>query len=97
MTQPAAPVPGRHPAYGDLPAGVHGLALRFGHRSLGERHDSRTVLVVPIGIAGAVHGRGNPSGDTGGSHSGVPTLTEPRVGFTFSEIRDTGSRKAMRP
>jgi len=54
MTQPAAPVPGRHPAYGDLPAGVHGLAVRFGLRSLEERHDSRTVLGAHVLINSAI-------------------------------------------
>jgi hypothetical protein len=44
MTQPDAPVPGWHPVYGDLPAQVHGLAVRFGLRRLQRRHDSRAVL-----------------------------------------------------
>lgn len=44
MTQPDAPVPHQHPAYGDLPAQVHGLAVRFGLRRLQQHHDSRAVL-----------------------------------------------------
>src|SRR5215467_12535926 len=54
MTQPAAPVPGRHPAYGDLPAQVHGLAVRFGLRRLQQRHDSRAVLGTYVLINSAI-------------------------------------------
>src|SRR5215469_630591 len=44
MTQPDGPVPPRHPIYGDLPAQVHGLAVRFGLRRLEQHHDKRAVL-----------------------------------------------------
>jgi CBS domain-containing membrane protein len=54
MTQPAVPVPGRHAAYGDLPAGVHGLAVRFGLRRLEERHDSRAILGTYVLINSAI-------------------------------------------
>ena len=54
MTRPVAPTPGRHPTYGDLPAGVHGLAVRFGLRSLEGRHDSRAVLGTYVLINSAI-------------------------------------------
>ena len=54
MTQPDAPVPHRHPAYGDLPAQVHGLAVRFGLRRLQQHHDSRAVLGTYVLINSAI-------------------------------------------
>jgi CBS domain-containing membrane protein len=54
MTHDDAPPPGRHPAYGDLPAQVHGLAVRFGLRGLQQRHDSRAVLGSYVLINSAV-------------------------------------------
>ena len=54
MTQPDSPVPGRHPAYGDLPAQVHGLAARFGLRSLQRHHDRRAVLGTYVLINSAI-------------------------------------------
>lgn len=47
-------MPGRHPVYGDLPAQVHGLALRFGLRRLEQRHDSRLVLGMYVLINSAI-------------------------------------------
>jgi CBS-domain-containing membrane protein len=54
MTQPDAPVPVRHPVYGDLPMQVHGLAVRFGLRGLQQRHDSRAVLGTYVLINSAI-------------------------------------------
>jgi len=54
MRQPDAPVPSRHPTYGDLPAQVHGLAVRFGLRRLQQRHDSRAVLGTYVLINSAI-------------------------------------------
>jgi hypothetical protein len=54
MTQTDVPVPSRHPAYGDLPAQVHGLAVRFGLRSLQRRHDSRAVLGTYVLLNSAI-------------------------------------------
>src|SRR5215469_15030207 len=54
MTHDDAPLPGRHPAYGDLPAQVHGLAVRFGLRGLQQRHDSGAVLGSYVLINSAV-------------------------------------------
>jgi hypothetical protein len=54
MRQPDVPVPNRHPAYGDLPAQVHGLAVRFGLRRLQRRHDSRTVLGTYVLVNSAI-------------------------------------------
>ena len=54
MTRPAAPTPGRHPTYGDLPAGVRGLAVRFGLRTLEGRYDSRAVLGTYVLINSAI-------------------------------------------
>src|SRR5215467_3475995 len=54
MRQPDAPVPSRHPTYGDLPAQVHGLAVRFGLRRLQQRHGSRAVLGTYVLINSAI-------------------------------------------
>jgi CBS-domain-containing membrane protein len=54
MTQPDAPVPARHPIYGDLPLQVHGLAVRFGLRRLQQRHDSRAVLGTYVLLNSAI-------------------------------------------
>lgn len=54
MTEPDNRVPGRHPAYGDLPAQVHGLATRFGLRRLQQRHDTRAVLGAYVLINSAI-------------------------------------------
>jgi CBS-domain-containing membrane protein len=45
---------GSHPTFGDLPAAVHGLGVRFGLRSLQERHDSRSVLGTYVLINSAI-------------------------------------------
>lgn len=46
--------PGRHPVYGDLPAQVHGLAVRFGLSRLEQRHDRRWVLGTYVLINSAI-------------------------------------------
>src|SRR5215510_3283924 len=48
MRRPDVRVPPRHPTYGDLPAQVHGLAVRFGLRRLERRHNSRAVLGIYV-------------------------------------------------
>jgi CBS domain-containing membrane protein len=52
--QPEQRVPARHPVYGDLPAQVHGLAVRFRLRRLEQRHDSRLVLGVYVLVGSAI-------------------------------------------
>jgi hypothetical protein len=48
-------VPGLgHPTYGDLPAQIHGLAVRFGLRQLERRHNSRVVLGVYVLVNSAI-------------------------------------------
>ncbi len=42
--RPDSPPPGRHPVYGDLPAQVHGLAVRFGLPQVERRSEQRWVL-----------------------------------------------------
>jgi len=54
MMHDDAPLPGRHPAYGDLPAQVHGLGVRFGLRGLQQRHNNRAVLGSYVLINSAV-------------------------------------------
>jgi len=54
MTHDDARLPGRHPAYGDLPAQVHGLAVRFRLRGLQQRHDSKAVLGSYVLVNSAV-------------------------------------------
>lgn len=51
---PDSRVPSRHPVYGDLPAQVHGLAVRFRLRGLEQRHDSRWVLGTYVLINSAI-------------------------------------------
>jgi hypothetical protein len=51
---PESQVPGRHPVYGDLPGQVHGLAVRFGLRSLEQRHSNRWVLGTYVLINSAI-------------------------------------------
>jgi len=54
MKRDDAPLPGWHPVYGDLPAQVHGLAVRFGLQGLQQRHDNRAVLGAYVLINSAV-------------------------------------------
>jgi CBS-domain-containing membrane protein len=54
MTQPDATVPPRHPVYGDLPAQVHGLAVRFGLRRLEQHYNKRVVLGTYVLINSAI-------------------------------------------
>jgi len=51
---PESRVPDRHPVYGDLPAQVHGLAVRFRLRRLEQRHDSRWVLGTYVLVNSAI-------------------------------------------
>jgi CBS domain-containing membrane protein len=51
---PESQVPSRHPVYGDLPAQVHGLAVRFSLRRLELRHSSRWVLGTYVLVNSAI-------------------------------------------
>jgi CBS domain-containing membrane protein len=51
---PDSRAPGRHPVYGDLPAQVHGLAVRFGLPRLEQRHDRRWVVGTYVLINSAI-------------------------------------------
>ena len=46
--------PGPHPTYGDLPAQVHGIAVRFRLTSVQHRHDSRFILGLYVLINSAI-------------------------------------------
>jgi len=52
--RPEHQVPRRHPVYGDLPAQVHGIAVRFGLRQLERRCEQRWVLGTYVLINSAV-------------------------------------------
>src|SRR5215510_1443036 len=54
MRRPDASMPLRHPMFGDLPAQVHGLAVRFGLRQLEQRHSSRAVLGTYVLLNSAI-------------------------------------------
>jgi len=47
-------MPTRHPTYGDLPAQVHGLAVRFGLRGLEQRHSSTVVVGAYVLLNSAI-------------------------------------------
>ncbi|HUB40932.1 MAG TPA: HPP family protein [Streptosporangiaceae bacterium] len=51
---PDTPAPGRHPVYGDLPAQVHGLAVRFRLRQVERRCQQRWVLGTYVLINSAI-------------------------------------------
>jgi CBS-domain-containing membrane protein len=78
MGQRDARLPTRHPTYGDLPAQVHGLAVRFGLRRLEQRHQARVVLGLYVLLNSAI---------SIGILAGIAALT--RQPFVFPSLGPT--------